>query len=281
MPDAQYDSKDAPDELFYVSRNAGCPGSTIIFLHGLGSSQHEFADVVAVLEKDHHILAVDLPRHGGSASVGLDKPFTLSLAASYVSSIIRKYAHDGCAHVVGLSTGGFVTLKLVEEHPDIVKSVWITGAAPFEGSRVWFAKRPGLYFYLEDLARRVPSPLVDAYLSWQGIKMDDELRHVPVSNRKETYREVFASILEITDSVIKDVGSKGKRILTVAGGKHDDVASTRKTGQILRESGSPDSLAAVVRKAVHPWDLQFPDLFAASVKAWINGSALPKEFEIL
>ena len=281
MSGSQPNSENTPDELFYVSRNAGCTGPTIILLHGLGSSHHEFSEVISVLEKSYHILAVDLPRHGRSCSIASDKTFTLSLASSYVSSIIRRHSHGGSAHVVGLSTGGFVALKLIEEYPDIVKSAWLTGAAPFVGARAWFAQRPNWYYHMDRSISNLPSWLFNAVCSLQGIKIDEELRTVPVFNRKETYRGVLDAILDFTYSDVKNVGSKGNRILTIAGGKNDDVETTRKMGQILRESGSPASLAAVVRKAVHPWDLQFPELFAAGIKAWIDGSSLPKEYEIL
>jgi hypothetical protein len=37
----------------------------------------------------------------------------------------------------------------------------------------------------------------------------------------------------------------------------------------------------VLREAAHAWDLQFPELFAQGVAAWVEGGKLPDEFERL
>ena len=71
------------------------------------------------------------------------------------------------------------------------------------------------------------------------------------------------------------------RVMLVAGGKTDDVESTQTMGQIIKQK-CPGSRAFVVRKAVHAWDLQYPELFARGVQAWIKGEEnLPEEFEEL
>ena len=71
------------------------------------------------------------------------------------------------------------------------------------------------------------------------------------------------------------------RVMLIAGGKNDDVEATRLAGQIIKEK-CPGSRAFVVRDAVHGWDLQFPELFAHGVRAWVEGvEELPREFEEL
>jgi hypothetical protein len=76
-------------------------------------------------------------------------------------------------------------------------------------------------------------------------------------------------------------GIEQTRVMLVAGGKSDDVQATRRAGQIIKEK-CLGSRAFVVRNAVHAWDLQFPELFAQGVRAWVeNVKELPKEFEEL
>jgi pimeloyl-ACP methyl ester carboxylesterase len=274
---------EAQDELFYISRNADSSAPTIIFIHGLSSSHLEFSDVIAILENDYHILAVDLPKHSRSSSIAATEPFTLSLAASFVHSIICNHAHDGRANVVGLSLGGFVALKLTEEHPQAVRRVFVSRAAPFKGVFKWFAERPALIYYgINMFANGIPSWLYNMLASWQGMKRHDELRGEMVSNAKyATVREAYSTILQFTYTNVQKIGATGKRVLTVAGGKQDDVEATRKMGYALRKGGSAESRAAVVKNAVHAWDLQFPELFAEGIKAWINGEDLPQEYQIL
>lgn len=73
---------------------------------------------------------------------------------------------------------------------------------------------------------------------------------------------------------------RGVRIAITAGGQRDDVEMTRKFGRVLGGNNS-DCKAFVVREAVHLWDLQFPELFAKGIRAWVERSEMPEEFEVL
>jgi pimeloyl-ACP methyl ester carboxylesterase len=275
-------SPTASADLFHISINASSNAPTIVLLHGLCSSRLEFAYVIPHLEQTFHILAVDLPAHSRSSSLPSDQPFTLSFASSQVASLIRKYAHNGHAHVVGLSLGGFVSLKLLEEHPDLVESLWVTGAAPFAGFNRWIAQRPTMVYYMIKTLTLLPSWLYNLASSWQGLTRHDELRQEMVSNgRFPLIRDAYSTVLEFSYDDVAKIGATGKRVLTVAGGRMDDVESTRKMGTLLKKSGSPQSKAVVVKKAVHAWDLQFPELFAQGITAWIGGDALPQDYEAL
>jgi len=75
-------------------------------------------------------------------------------------------------------------------------------------------------------------------------------------------------------------GIQGVSVAIVAGGKQDLVEQTREAGRVLRNK-NPECKAFVVRDAVHLWDLQFPELFAQGVRAWVEGSDMPKEYEVL
>lgn len=114
------------------------------------------------------------------------------------------------------------------------------------------------------------------------MKPHRELRNEMATNASAAlFREVYSSILDFTDADVREIGRKGIQVLTVAAEVHDDIKATRKMGQTLRQGGSAESRAVVIKKAVHSWDLQFPELFAAGIRAWINGADLPKEYEIL
>ncbi len=64
----------------------------------------------------------------------------------------------------------------------------------------------------------------------------------------------------------------------VAGEKGDDVASTKQMGETLKSSGSAGSKAMAVKDAFHPWNVQFPEVFAAGIKAWIEDGDFPDEY---
>ena len=97
---------------------------TIVFLHGLGVSGWMWHDQVTQLEQDYHCVVVDLPGNGESY---LRPWHSFAETAAQVADLIRREAHGGQAHVVGLSLGGYVTLHLLTAHPEVVLSAWSVG----------------------------------------------------------------------------------------------------------------------------------------------------------
>lgn len=67
----------------------------------------------------------------------------------------------------------------------------------------------------------------------------------------------------------------------IAGGKSDGVETTKAMGKIIKEK-CKGTRAFVVKKALHGWDLQYPELFAQGVRTWVEGEdVFPHEFEEL
>ena len=75
-----------------------------------------------------------MPVHPRSRHIA---PFTMENAANHVADIIGDHAHQGQAHVVRLSAGGFVAQHLARKHPELVLTLYVTGAMPFGGLRAW------------------------------------------------------------------------------------------------------------------------------------------------
>jgi len=93
-----------------------------------------------------------------------------------------------------------------------------------------------------------------------------------------TMRDVFAELSLVTLDRYSEI--RGVRIAIIAGGKGDNVQDTMEAGQLLR-SGNSECSAFVVRDAIHWWSLQFPEVFAGGVRAWIEGCDMPGVYEPL
>lgn len=281
-PPESTESTDLSDSVlpYHQSLNPTQP-TTIILLHGLLSSHLEYAHVVPHLSS-YHLLVPDLPGHSQSQS--LPGPYTIPSMADTIATLISRRAHGGTAHIVGLSMGGFVTMDLARRYPDLCRTAFVTGAAPFEGIFKFMAKHPWLAYGIMWILDKIP----DQWYWWMaernGLVRHEELKREMGRNRRwEVVRAVYTSILGCLGwgevRAIREV-----RTLNVAGGKQDDVQATKKVGQVWKESGVAEatgSRAVVVRDALHAWDLQMPELFAEGVKAWIEGRELPEKFEEL
>ncbi|MEE3921879.1 alpha/beta fold hydrolase [Micromonospora sp. BRA006-A] len=86
-----------------------------MLLHGIGRTLDDFTALHTALARDHLVLAVDLPGHGGSAP--LDGPHTLPALAAAVTRFLDVARVTGPAHLVGNSLGGAVAMRLAADEP--------------------------------------------------------------------------------------------------------------------------------------------------------------------
>ena len=111
--------------LFIDERGEQNPKS-IIFLHALGSSSQMWRHHVAALEQDFHCILVDLPSHGASHNIEWTN---FDDVVEMIVAVIKSKAH-GKPHLVGLSLGGSLILKLLEKHSSLIDRVIVDGASP-------------------------------------------------------------------------------------------------------------------------------------------------------
>ena len=265
-------------ELAHVALNPSAK-QTVVLLHGIFCSNLEFA-LVAPHLTDYHLLIVDMPAHSGSRQI---KPFTPANAARHVANLIRKHAHGGKAHVVGLSAGGFVALQLGADFSDVALSIWATGATPFKGWQRQIVKWPRVLYTLIGLQLYVPYWIYDRISKATGLLEHDELRKVQQENFTwELLAGGYGSIAEMTvEDSMTALATSRLRTLLLIGEAMDDAPTAKEMANLLRAEGASDSQAVLVKKAQHPWDLQFPELFAKSIRAFIEGEPQPEGIEPL
>ncbi len=121
--------------LFYSDTGSGEP---VILVHGLGVNgdwNWGLTGVSRELEKDFRVIIPDLRGHGLS-----DKPDSGDAYGTHmVEDIVRLMDHLNIekAHFAGFSLGGAIVLKLMEEHPERVRTAalcaigWIEPSADF------------------------------------------------------------------------------------------------------------------------------------------------------
>ena len=132
----------AADELLVAGRRVRYRiegvGPPVVLLHGIGRTLDDFVEQRDLLARDHRVISVDLPGHGGSAP--LDGPHTLPAFASAVAEFLDAAGVDGPAHLVGNSLGGAVAMRLAVDDPSRVASLVLVNSAGF-GREVTVALR--------------------------------------------------------------------------------------------------------------------------------------------
>ncbi|MFD2768506.1 alpha/beta fold hydrolase [Micromonospora eburnea] len=130
------------DELIVAGRRVRCriagDGPPVVLLHGIGRTLDDFAAQHALLARDHRVVSVDLPGHGGSAP--LDVPHTLPALATAVAQVLDTAGITGPVHLVGNSLGGAVAMRLAADDPARAASLVLVNSAGF-GREVTVALR--------------------------------------------------------------------------------------------------------------------------------------------
>jgi pimeloyl-ACP methyl ester carboxylesterase len=269
------------DKIWYTTFGSDSK-PPILFLHGIFNSHLEFLYLVPYLKKDFYIILVDLPGHSRSRSPTLNT-YRLPQIASGLRDLIEKVSPKKTAHVVGVSYGGYCGLELARLYPDVVESLFASGAPPFGWLQMFLAYNPWLLTLVMASTMYMPNWLYWKINAKAGVLKDSDLRKENRANfSKNLVANGFGGSLSVTLDTIGQI--KGARVLAVAGGQQDNVDMTKRVGNALRKAGGVESSeckAVVVRKAIHGWDVEYPKLFAEGIRAWIERRDLPEEYEEL
>ena len=101
-------------------------GPPLVFLHGLGLDltiwDHQFQE----FSRTHDVIALDLPGHGLSASLGTAS--TLATLAGAVAEVVR-HLDAGPVHLVGISLGGMIAQMVAVREPGLIRSLTLVATS--------------------------------------------------------------------------------------------------------------------------------------------------------
>jgi len=129
--------------IHYIERGEGEP---VLMIHGFTASASmnwQSSGLVDKLAENYHVIAIDNRGHGKS-----DKPHDpAAYGLEMVEDQVRLLDHLGIdrAHVVGYSMGGFITERLLVDHPDRIITATIGGAG-------WEDQENQQLTFIDDLA---------------------------------------------------------------------------------------------------------------------------------
>jgi 3-oxoadipate enol-lactonase len=110
-------------------REAGSGAQTVVFSHSFLADHRQFDAQIEVLSRTCRVIAYDHRDHGRSGRV--DAPYDLDALVGDAGALLDALSVDRC-HFVGLSTGGFVGMRLALRSPERFRSLTLmdTSAEP-------------------------------------------------------------------------------------------------------------------------------------------------------
>lgn len=105
-------------------------GTPLVLIHANSTSKAVFDHQLAGLGQTYKVIAFDLPGHGDSDDA--KDPHAVYSFPGYAKALIDAIERMGLKETVvcGLSLGGHVAIEMLEQRPDLVSGIVITGAPP-------------------------------------------------------------------------------------------------------------------------------------------------------
>lgn len=246
------------------ARSDGKATQTIVFLHGGNVANWSWDPQVRALS-DYEVLTPHLPGFGARAAedwAGLDS------AADDVAAIIADEVSTGGVHLVGLSLGGVIALRVVARHPELIDSLMLSGVPAI-----------GVSASMRKLSR-VQLKLFSSEWFWRfqagayGMIADE--KDLFTDHGTKLRADNMRAIMDEVDpgGLPQKLEDYQGPVLVLAGGKEPKVVS--KSFPALGKA-LPQAQFRTAAGRHHQWNIEDPILFNATVRSWIEkGIAHPR-----
>ena len=239
---------------------------TIIFLHASGSSSRMWRHHVKALKEDFHCITVDLPGHGNSRNVEWT---TFDEVIEQLIELIRDKAH-GKPHLVGLSLGGSLILKLLEREVHLVDRVIVDGASPqpIKGYRKVIA----LTYFLSFLKNtKLIAGLMTKMMQEDGVAEED--CRTFIADLQRTSRKSFRRAMSQANR-LKIEGKFDNPAFFLSGGKESETM--QESHRLLAQRNHQSEVAIYPDKG-HAWLFSDVETHIQLLKHFLQGVAFPEK----
>lgn len=252
----------------YFKETGRNSAETIIFLHELNMAGWMW-DMQVEAFPDYHCIVPDLPEHGKSIN---NRPFTIKSAVKQVIELFKEKAHNGRAHLVGISLGAQIILQILNNAPEMVDHAFISGAL------VNISKPSDAFLKLFNYLLDAYIPVKDhhlsigSYIRCYGIPKNQRRNFITSTRvvKQDSAREILKE--NIFFKMPSKLDKTDVPVLVMAGEKDYTIIkeSTQELVGIL-----PNSRAFLAPGVGHIWNMEKPNLFNEVLRRWITGISLP------
>lgn len=295
---------------------------TVILIHGACASGSDWSLVAPYLSSYHLLIPslftkpslaiVRATRHKSTTGSSTVRRWD-SCYVSHLADLIKLHAKNGRAHVVGLSFGGCLAVKLTALHIDLCMSLFVSGVPTLVAPPLYSVVKPfgtGIVWLSHVVVKVIGGKNVNKFLegevdtdpgAWDGrgggatFEMNSILTETIIyRGHGEFYAEGVRPSAQTTarsppaaDLNIRFVAASRKSRWTPVS---DSPEWATEVGKIMigekRGACDPEKGDAVdgidikvyeAKRMFHPWNRQDPELFAQCILATILGTEFPAQ----
>lgn len=110
-------------KIYYEDSGKGMP---LLLLHGFKGTASDWKPFTPELSKYYRVIAIDLPGHGRSDYMDTTNVYLHKRAAEYIIGLLD-VLHIDSLNIMGISSGGFITLYIATIKPQLAKKIVVIG----------------------------------------------------------------------------------------------------------------------------------------------------------
>lgn len=253
-------------EIYYEIHGIG--PETIVFSHGLLMSGKMFKAQVDYFKARYKCVIYD--HRGQGRSEVTEEGYDMESLTSDAIGLINELKLGPC-HMVGLSMGGFVTMRLAARHRELLKSIMlIETSADVEPNKFKYNLLNTIVklFGVKAVINKV-MPIMFGQTFLNDPNRQDEVDYWKgeiLSNQKTITKSVTGVIQR--DSVSKELGKVSVPTLVIAG--DEDVATTLEKARNIKLK-IPQAHLAVIKRAGHSSTIEEPRQVIEAMEVFLNG----------
>lgn len=256
--------------LFYTDHGNG--PETVVFSHGFVMNHRMFAHQIKSLSATHRVIAFDHRCHGQSDVVR--DAFDIYDLVDDAAGLIRALGL-GSVHFAGMSTGGFVAMRLALRHPEMVRSLILidTAAGAEDPTKVrtyqWLL-RACRFLGLKMVVNPALSRLM-ARKFRSDPKRSDELRYWKDAIGKLDAKGIYAfgQAIFTRDDVLEPLRARTNLPPTLIIVGADDIATPPDKARAIL-AAIPHAELAIIPDAGHTSPVEEPEAVSARIAQFLS-----------
>ena len=234
--------------LYYEDTGPGSTGETIVFSHGLLWGTELFAPQIAALRDRYRCVAWD---HRGQGRSAADHRNTIPMELLWQDAVALFDALGiEKAHVVGLSMGGFVAMRLAARQPALIDKLILVettaGGEPLANvgryrllSRIYRTLGP------RPVARRIGPIMLGRSILADPARRDEVARYIALMTRRRDIWKAVNGVIDRAPVAAFELAAIRAPTLVIVG--DEDVATTRDKAEALVAAIGGATLVVVPR----------------------------------